>query len=261
MPRRAALVLATLVGAACSSKTKAPPKPSRIPIVPDTIQLGEIGLGLAVDLRALDVDRLGGFIPDSLGCTRELLTSAHVGVITDGSDIWEGHVTGLDEATTRACLGKLGPVFGFDLHHTDHGDEVSLPGNPLLISWHGDDMSITQAGHARRVGAVPVVIDELLAHVPRDAKAWMVSSGFPQFKIRSVTAWLETDAATWTFTVNAESIEQGAARPWMEHVVAGFEAAATAKGAHLDERWFAIESTPTTAKLVATIPIAALAPK
>src|SRR5512140_2151753 len=119
---------------ACSSKKTEPQ--SRFAIVPDQVlaQLVEFGTGLSVDLHGLDLARMGSLFPDGLGCAQELLEHAHVAVATLAGDTWEGHITGLDEAKTRTCLGTVAPMLGLDLHQLD-------------LAWQGDDAMIAQTGH------------------------------------------------------------------------------------------------------------------
>ena len=260
--RRAILILALV---ACSKKAPPEEPASRFPIVPDAVmgQLGEIGFALAVDLHRLDLAKVQSIIPDQLGCLRELLRDAKMAVITVGlGDTWEGRLTGLTEAGTHDCLVATSKAFGIEpKHEADNSTTLPIPDNALSLLWHGDEVVITQHGARLRYGAPPGVITDLLAQVPRTAKGWLVGSGFPKYKIKSTVAWLETTDATWTFTVVAESTEMGAAKPWMDSVVDGFRTAAELKKVAVDDKWFALESTPTTAKLVVTIPIAAFVPK
>ena len=236
---------------------------ARFAIVPDDVldDLGEFDLGLAVDLHLIDLDRFGSYIPDALGCARDLLKTARMVVVTFADDSWEAHVTGLDEARTCECLGKLAPLLGFDLQHLDASYRLGLPENPLELAWHDDDAVIVQAGHAQRHGEPPVLIRDLLSQVPRSAKAWFVSSGFPQSTIDSVVLYIETTAETLSITATAESSEQGAAKSFVEGVLKGMKTSAAAKGVHIEDSWIVIDSTPTKAKVVATIPVAAIVPR
>jgi hypothetical protein len=249
-------VLLVLALVACSSKKPDDAK-TRFPILPDKLQLGEIGFVMAIDLHALDLDQVGGYLPPELGCARELIKAANVGVLTESGATWEGHVTGLEPVQVFECSSKLAPVIGVEVHRAPTGVELTWQGTHVVVAWHGDDAVITQAGNAPRTGEMPMVIQDLISRVPRDVKGWIVSSGFPQYKIGSTVAWLQTTAETWTFTVLVESIEIGAARPFIDSIVDGFKTTARAKGARVDDSWFAVESTPTTAKLVATVPISA----
>jgi len=252
-------VLAVVALAAACSKHADAPSSTRLPIVPDrvTAHLGDVGFVLAVDLNHLDLGAIAALIPDQLGCTRELLAAADSAVIT-ASDSWEGFVTGLPETATWTCIGKLAPLFGATARAgSGDGYFLDIPGASISLTWHDRTVAIAEAGHALRSGDPPGVIFDLAAQVPRTAKGWIVSSGFPAYKIKSSVAWLETSPTAWVFTVTAEGSEQGAAKPWLESIVAGFKAGAGAKGVAVDDRWFAIDATPARGKLVATVPIEA----
>jgi hypothetical protein len=259
--RRAVLALALV---ACSAKKAPEEPPTRVPIVPDAVmaQLGEIGFALAVDLHRLDLAKVQSIIPDELGCLRDIMRAAKIAVISVGTgDTWEGRLTGVTELAAHDCLVATAKAFGVaPTLEADNSTTLAIPDNAVSLLWHGDELVITQKGARVRYGAPPGVITDLLAQVPRTAKGWLVGSGFPKYKIKSTGAWLDTTDTTWTFTIIAESTEAGAARPWMDSVAGGFRSAAELKKIAVDATWFAIDSTPTTAKLVATIPIAAFVP-
>ncbi len=258
MLTRILLALALCTG---SSSRSSAPESARFAIVPDAVldRLGDFRVGLAVDIRALDPDRLGAFVPDKFACARDLLKTARVGVITFADDDVETHVTGLVETETVACLEKLAPELGFDVQRVDSAYRLGIPGKPLALTWQADDAVVVQAGHPRRTGSPPAVIQGLLARIPRSAKAWLVSSGFPEYKISSVVGYLETSVDALTITATAESMEEGDARSWIEGIVRGVKKSAAAKGMRVEDSWFVIEATPPKAKLVATIPAAVFA--
>jgi hypothetical protein len=215
---------------------------------------------MAVDLHRLDLGAMAAMIPDDPPCIHEVLKSAGIAVLTQGTDNWQGYVTGLAQPLVRDCIGKFAPMF--DGKVTDHGGgfELVVAGTPATFAWHGDTATITEGSNAPHAGDPPAVILDLLARVPRDAKAAVVSSGFVEYKIKSMVAWLETTPTTWTFTVEAEGSAIDMAKPWVEGIVREFSSAAGAKGVVIDPRWFTVTGTPTASKLVATIPIAALQP-
>jgi hypothetical protein len=189
-----------------------------------------------------------------------VLKTAGIAVLTQGTDNWQGYVTGLAQPLVRDCIGKFAPMFEATV--TDRGSnfELVVAGTPATFAWHGDTATITEGSNTPHAGDPPGVILDLLARVPRDAKGAVVSSGFVQYKIKSVVAWLETTPTMWTFTVDAEGSERDMAKPWVEGIVRGFSSAAGAKGVVIDPSWFVITGTPNATKLVATIPIAALRP-
>jgi hypothetical protein len=233
--------------------------PSQLPIIPDvvTAHLGEVGFVLAVDLKDLDLGAVAALIPDELACTRELLAAADTLVVT-ASDTWEGFVVGLPETPTWACIRKLAPQLGATARGGS-GDAyvVELAGTKIQLAWHDRIATIAELGHVARSGPPPGVIGDLAAQVPHSARGWIVSSGFAVQKINSMVAWLETSPQAWTFIVEAEASEVGAVQPWLEGIVRGFKAAASAKGVAVDDKWFAITANATKGKLVASVPIEA----
>ncbi|MEO8552394.1 MAG: hypothetical protein ABI678_20595 [Kofleriaceae bacterium] len=257
---RLALLLAAL--AACDKHADAPAAPSKVPVLPDLIesQLGTIGFAMAVDLHALDLAKVATMLPDDPPCLRQVLSAAQIGAVTQGGETWEGYVSGVTEPTLRACVEKFAPMMGVSVQdHGGGGFELVLPGKPAVFQWRGELALITQGSDAPHAGEPPAVILDLLTRVPRSAKGWVVSSGFPNYKIKISVAWLETDPTYWTFTILAEGTEMDAAKPWLQSVIDGFKAGAAQKGVTIDDKWFTLESTPPTGKLVAKVPIAAFA--
>lgn len=260
------LLRATLLFAlvACSSpNAPAPVQASRYPIVPDTVmlQLGDIGFALAVDLHGLRGAAIESLVPASLTCARDILRTAKIAVVTKGTETWEGRITGIAEAKTQECATAIGDTLGISVSPTNnHTATIDLPGKAAVITWRGDDALVSEHGARIRSGPTPGVITDLVATVPRSARGWVVTSGIPAQHIRSVVAWLNATATTWTITVNAVSSEMGAAKPWIDSIVSGFTAAAEAAQIRVEAAWFAVEATPTTAQLVATIPLAAFVP-
>jgi hypothetical protein len=253
------MVLFALAFAACA-KSHVDEAPSRVAVIPDSItsQLGTVGFVMAVDLHRLDLGAMTAMIPDDPPCLHDVLKNTGTAVLTQGADTWQGYVTGLAQPLLRDCIGKFAPMFAGTVTDRGSGFELVVDDTPATFAWHGELATITKGSNAPHAGDPPSVILDLLARVPRDAKGSIVSSGFPQYKIKSVVAWLETTPTTWTFTVHAEGSTQDMAKPWVEGLVTGFSTAATAKGVTIDPSWFVITGTPTATKLVATIPIAAL---
>ena len=256
------LVLIAVVLAACGKAHVDDAPPSRVAVIPDSItsQLGTVGFVMAVDLHRLDLAAMAAMIPDDPPCIHEVLKTAGIAVLTQGADNWQGYVTGLAQPLVRDCVGKFAPMFDGTVTDRGSGFELVVAGTPAVFAWHGETATITEGSNAPHAGDPPAVILDLLARVPRDAKGAVVSSGFVQYKIKSVVAWLETTPTTWTFTIDAEGSERDMAKPWVEGIVRGFSSAAGAKGVVIDPSWFVITGTPTATKLVATIPIAALQP-
>jgi hypothetical protein len=256
------LFMIALAFTACA-KSHVDEPPSRFAVIPDSItsQLGTVGFVMAVDLHRLDLGAMAAMIPDDPPCIHEVLKTAGIAVLTQGTDNWQGYVTGLAQPLVRDCIGKFAPMFAATVSDRGSGFELVVDGTPAVFTWHGGTATITEGSNAPHAGDPPAVILDLLARVPRDAKGAVVSSGFVQYKIKSVVAWLETTPTTWTFTVDAEGSAQDMAKPWVEGIVRGFSNAIAAKGVVIDPSWFVITGTPTATKLVATIPIAALQPQ
>ena len=238
-------------------KSHVEPVQTRVPVIPDSItsQLGTVGFAMAVDLHGIDLAALTVLIPDDPPCIHAVMNRVHLAVLTQSADSWQAYVTGLEQPLMRDCVGKFAPMFGGKVADRGSGFELAIGDKPAVFTWTGDTALITEGSNAPHAGDPPAVILDLLAQVPRTAKGWLVSSGFPVYKIKSAIAWMETDKATgWTFTVLAEGSEQDMAKPWLESIVTGFTAAAKAKGATIDPSWFTITATPTSAKLIAKIP-------
>jgi hypothetical protein len=259
---RLAILLVAL--SACEKHAGTPAALTKVPVLPDLIegQLGTIGFAIAVDFHALDLEKVATMLPDDPPCLRKVLSAAKVGAVTQGGETWEGYVTGVTEPALRECVEKFAPMMGVGVKdHAGGGFELALPDKPAVFQWRGDLALITEGSDAPHAGEPPAVILDLLAKVPRDAKGWIVSSGFPNYKIKSSTAWLQTDPTYWTFTILADGMTNDAVKPWLQSVIDGFKAGATQKGVTVDDNWFTIESTPPTGKLIAKIPIAEFAAK
>ncbi|MEO8845098.1 MAG: hypothetical protein ABI591_24270 [Kofleriaceae bacterium] len=255
--RQSLVALFVAVVLAACGKSHVDEAPSRVPVIPDSItsQLGTVGFAMAVDLDKIDIAALTVLIPDDPPCIHAVLKTVKVAVLTQSAESWQAYVTGLGQPLLRDCVSKFAPMFGGTVADHGSGFELALGDKPAVFTWTGDTALITEGSNAPHAGDPPAVILELLAKVPRTAKGWLVASGFPKYKIKSATAWMETDPTTgWTFTVIAEASEQDMAKPWLDSIVTGFTAAARAKGATIDPSWFTVTGTPTTAKLVATLP-------
>lgn len=249
--------------AACSSRKAPTEVVARYPIVSDEVmaQLGDVGFVLAIDLHKLDAAAVDSLIPSSLGCARDVIRTAKLAVVTKGPQTWEARITGIAEARAKQCAASIADALGISVTPTDsHTMAIELPGASMVVTWRGDEAVVAETGATIRAGSPPGVITDLLASVPRNVDGWVVTSGIPADKIKSAVAWLDATATTWTITVMAVSSEIGAAKPWMESIVGGFSAAAEAASIPVAASWFAVEATPTTAKLVATIPLAAFVP-
>lgn len=263
---RAMLLRAMLVFAmvACSSRTTPAPEPvTRYPIVPDAVvsQLGDIGFALAIDLRSVRGTAIDSLVPPSLACARDILRMAKIAVVTKGVETWEGRLIGVAETSARKCMTSIANTLGVTVTpNANHTTTIALSDKPAIVTWRRDEAVVAEQGARVRAGDPPGVITDLLANVPRTAAGWLVTSGIPAQKVKSAVAWLIATPTTWTFTVMAQSTEMDAAKPWIDNIVRGFTSVAEAAQVQVDPAWFAIEATPTTATLVAAIPLAAFVP-
>ncbi len=253
---RRLLVLAVL--ASCGKSTPPPPAPATlIPILPDAItaRLGTIGLALAVDFHAIDVRTLFGARPPKLPCAHDLLVGVRDAVATVGDGGWQGIVDGVPEAATRACLAQLGIAAS---NGSAGGLELDLAGKQLVVRWRGDVATLAEANAVERGGEVPDVMKDVIAKVPRGVAAWLAVTGLPDYKIEQAVGWLEVGPKAWTITVSATGATPTAAKDWIDTLVRGFSVALAGRGTIVDGSWFAITTSPPTARLVASIPIDAL---
>ena len=149
-------------------------------------------------------------------------------------------------------------MFGFTTVDRSGGLlELQIPGNPLALAWHGDLAVIARIGHPASTGAPPPATYELMLQVPLDAGAWLVFEVNRKPKFKSIVGWLQTRTDQWIITITAEGTEFALTRSMLEGFVNGIKSAAIKNGRHVDDTWFAIESTKTTAKLVMTLPTSA----
>jgi hypothetical protein len=232
----------------------------RIPVLPDAItnRLGTIGLAVAVDFSAADVKKLFG--PANAACARELVVNVRDAVATVGDGGWQGIVDGVPEVATRACLAQLG-IAARD-GSADSGDAlvVDLMGKHLAVRWRGDVATLRELGTEERHGEVPDVMKDQIAKVPRGVAAWLATSGLPDYKITGAVGWLQVDPKQWTLTIDADGATPTAAKDWIDTLVRGFTVALAARQVIVEGSWFAITALPpASAKLVATIPVDALA--
>ena len=249
-------LLVVLALASCSRRSPPPPIESRLPILPGAIaaQLGTSGLALAVDFKGLELTSLLGSIPAQTPCARELIAGISDGVATVGDGGWQGIVDNLPEAPTRACLTTL----GVPTHAVTGGLAIDAGGQSIVVAWHGAIATIVQAGATLRSGPAPQELLDVVAQVPRYAKAWLAVTGLPDFQITRAVGWLEVAPMTWTFTVMAQGSTPVAAKAWIDSIVRGFTVALAGRGVTVDGAWFTVTDQPGTATLVAAVPVAAL---
>lgn len=248
MLRAAVLALALI---ACDQKTEAPAAapPARVvhqqlPVVSNELaaQLGNFGFGLALDLTKLDRELLASLLPATPAVMRSAVRTARLGVVAQTGDNWRGYVTGVAEVDLRECLALFAPEL------------------PLVM--RGDTAVI---GAASDAGGLSATIVDLLHLVPADAVGWAASSGLPQLEAKTLVGWMETSPTTWTFTIRVEAKDAVTANKIVDGLVTSFvDALGHDHTVPVDLSWFKTSTTPTrptAATLVASIPLAALAPR
>jgi hypothetical protein len=260
MLARLALV-ASLVLGGCSGKSDAPAAGGGdklgFPLVSDAIanQLADANVIVALDVDKLGLKRFGAMVPDMLGCVKELITKVDTAVIGATEETAEGFVTGLPEDTTKKCIGTLAPMLGVKTEDKAGVFELDLAGDKFDMVWKDGTVSIKDVAHPMKAGAPSDRMRKLVAQVPKDAEGWIVSGGFPKYKITQAVVWLKSSDKAWHLVVTADSAEAGVAKDWLQGIVTGFTQAATQKGVTVDPKWFTITETGTAAKLEADIPL------
>ncbi|HET9990329.1 MAG TPA: hypothetical protein VFQ65_17480 [Kofleriaceae bacterium] len=247
---------------ACSTHHDAPPPP-KLPVLPDSItnQLGNVGLALAIDLRGLDAANLAALAPADPPCMRMILQSARLGAVTQSGATWQGYVAGVDPAATRACVTAFASRAGLTVKDHGTGFELDLATTPVVFQWQGDLALITEGKEPPHAGEPSGVMFDLLAKVPRTAKGWFASIGIPAYKMRDIVAWLDLAADSFQITLQFESMTRDEAGVEAARVVEAFKEAARGNGVAVEDGWFDIKSTPTSAIVTAKLPIAAFAVK
>jgi hypothetical protein len=230
-----------------------PTSGSPLSFVPSEIsgRLVDANTLIAVDFGRMNLGKVAALLAKEAPCIADLMTKVGVVVIGEG----EGYVTKLPEKETRECFGPLVPMFGGHLEN----NVLAMGGDKYSLVWDASMLRVTRVGHA----AQPKLADAQrarVARVPAGAVAWIVSNGYPKYKIKESVFWLETGDTHWRFTVVAEGTEPGVARPWVEGIVTGFKEGAAQKGLVIDDRWFTLTSTDTSAKLVGSIPVSLFDP-
>ncbi len=257
----ARLLVLSLVCAGCSGKSEAPTAGSAdaeklgFPFIPEPIahQLGDANVIMAVDLGKFELARFSALVPDELGCVRELLGKVGVVVIGAGA-AWQGHVTGMPEDATRKCIDALVPLLGAKTEPMGSGFRLLVGGDKYRLTWKGGTVEIYDEARPVKGAAPSARMRALVAQVPKDAEGWVVSGGFPKFKITSSVAWIKTAPGHWNLVVTAEAAEPGIALPWTQDIVKGFKEGAAQKGVVVEDAWFKVTGSGNTARLEAEIP-------
>lgn len=249
MLRAAVLALALI---ACNQKAEvpppAPPAPfapvvhQQLPVVSNELaaQLGNFGFGLAIDFTKLDRELLANLLPPTPAVMRSAVRTAKLGVVAQTGDDWRGYVTGVAEPDLRECLALFAP-----------GLALAMKGDTAVIGTGSD------------AGGLSATIVDLLQLVPADAVGWAASSGLPKLEARTLVGWMETSPTTWTFTIRVEAKDEATGKKIVDGLALTFaDALGHDHTVAVDQSWFKTSSTPKgPATLVASIPLAALAPR
>jgi len=246
---------------ACSAHHDPAPPAQKLPVLPDSIttQLGNVGLAIAIDLKGLEAANLATLAPADPPCMRRILQSARLGALTQSVATWQGYITGLDPAATRACVTEFASRAGLAVKdHGTTGFELDVGGTPAVFQTQGDLTLITQGTEPPHAGEPSAELYDLLAKVPRSAKGWFVALGIPAYKMKNIVAWLELMSDGFELTLQLESTTKDEAGVEAARVVNAFKDAMRGNGVKVEDSWFDIKSTPTAATVTARLPTAAL---
>ncbi|CAN5898909.1 hypothetical protein BH11MYX3_BH11MYX3_01040 [soil metagenome] len=266
----ARLLAASLLLAACSKKTEPPsgaaelattavesPEALGFPLVPDGIasQLGSANVVITIDLAKFGLAQLAPMVPEGLDCVRGLLGKAGLVVIAMG-DHPQGFVTGMPQDATLKCVTELAPLLGATTRPAGDAFHLVVGGDTYAIRWTKDGVTtIRDEAHPMNITAPTPKMRELIKQLPRDAYAWVISGGFPKFKITSSVAWLTSASDAWHLVVTGESPEPGVAASWLEGIPKGFKQGAATKGLVIEDSWFKVtSSSPSRARLDGNLP-------
>jgi hypothetical protein len=254
------VVAAALLVGGCSGKSDAPVTANNetlgFPFIPDPIanQLGDANVIIAINLGQFGLARFEPMIPDMLGCVKELLGKVGIAVIASSDATTHGFVTGMPEEATKKCVGSLAPLLGVKTEDVQGAFQLTQGDNKYQMVWKDGVISIKDVAHLPKSSAPDQRIRGLVAQVPKDVEGWIVSGGFPKYKITQSVAWLKSGPKTWHIEVTADSKEPGVAKSWLEGIPKGFKEGAAQKGITVEDSWFKVTETGNNAKLVGDIP-------
>ncbi|MBL9013095.1 MAG: hypothetical protein JNL83_02900 [Myxococcales bacterium] len=253
------LVAIALLGA-CSGKSDSPGAANTealsFPFVSDTIahQLGDANVIIAIDLGKFGLEKFSSMVPPMLGCVREVLGKVGVAVIGSSESGTQGFVTGLPEEATKKCAGSLAPLLGVTTADVAGAWQLTAGGDKFQVTWKDGVAGVKDVAHPVKPGAPNARIRGLVAQVPKDAWGWIVSGGFPKYKITQSVAYLTSAPKVWKLVVTADSSEPGVAKDWLSGIVTGFKQGAAQKGVTVEDSWFKLTENGTAARLEGEIP-------
>ena len=254
------LVAVSLLAGACSGKSDSPGAANvealSFPFVSDTIasQLGDANVIIAIDLGKFGLEKFSSMVPPMLGCVRDILGKIGVAVIGSSDAGTQGFVSGLPEEATKKCVGSLAPLLGAKTEDVAGAWQVTAGGDKFQVVWKDGVAHVKDLAHPVKPGAPNARIRGLVAQVPKDAWGWIVSGGFPKYKITQSVAYLTSAPKAWKLVVTADSAEPGVAKEWLAGIIKGFKEGAAQKGITVDDSWFKLTENGTSARLEGMIP-------
>lgn len=255
----ARLVVAVALLGACSKASDPPTTTGEalsFPFVSDSIanQLGDSNVIIALNLRQFGLEKFSSMVPPMLGCVRDILGKIDVAVIGSSDAATTGFVSGLPEEATKKCAGSLAPLLGMKTEDVQGTWQLTAGDDKFQVVWKDGVASVKDLAHPVKPGAPNARIRGLVAQVPKDAWGWIVSGGFPRYKITQSVAYLTSAPGVWKLVVTADSSEPGVTKEWLAGIVKGFKQGASQKGINVDDSWFKLTENGTAARLEGQIP-------
>ena len=255
----ARLVACVALLAGCSGKSDGPATSGEslsFPFVSDTIanQLGDSNVIIAINLRQFGLEKFSSMVPPMLGCVRDILGKIDVAVIGSSDAATTGFVSGLPEEATKKCAGSLAPLLGMKTEDVQGAWQLTAGEDKFQVAWKDGVAAVKDVAHPVKPGAPNARIRGLVAQVPKDAWGWVVSGGFPKYKITQSVAYLTSAPKVWKLVVTADSSEPGVAKEWLSGIIKGFKEGAAQKGITVSDSWFKLTENGTAARLEGEIP-------
>lgn len=256
----ARLVVAVALLGACGSKSDssggANAESLGFPFVSDPIanQLGDANVIIAIDLGKFGLEKFSSMVPPMLGCVRDILGKVGVAVIGSSDAATQGFVTGMPEDATKKCVGSLAPIIGVKTEDVQGAWQLTAGDDKFQVTWKDGVAKVIDLAHPVKPGAPNARMRGLVAQVPKDAWGWVVSGGFPKYKITQAVAHLTSAPKVWKLVVTAEGSEPGVAKDWLSGIVKGFKEGAANKGVTVQDSWFKLTENGKAARLEGEIP-------
>jgi len=208
--------------------------------VPESIanRLANTNLVFAIDVSHANLEPFLALVPAQFSCARELVKSTGVIVIAEASP-FVAYASNLPQDGTRKCLEQLTPLLGATTGSGADGSyEVRMADGGVSLLWQSDVVTIREVGSPPPPsGPASAEIRGLVAQVPANASAFLLSAGFPERKIKNVVLWLRAENEELQVMIRAQGTEAGVVKPWLHATVEGFKKAAIAKNITVDDAW------------------------